>query len=103
MIIRVFRAVVHPGKQREFGQFFINTALPHIKAQSGLVSITVGTPLDTSAHEFLMVMVWQDLNALKGFAGEHWEKPVIHPEGAHLLKETFVSHYNAAHYWGATD
>lgn len=39
MIVRVFRAVVHPGKQHEFRQFFINTALPHIEAQPGLLSV----------------------------------------------------------------
>ena len=94
MIIRVFRARVHPGKQQEFEQFFLNKALPMVRAQSGLVSVTVGRPLDTSPEDFLMVTVWRDLDALKGFAGEQWQNPVIDPEAAHLLKETFVDHYD---------
>jgi quinol monooxygenase YgiN len=96
MIIRVFRAVVHSGKVNEFQRFFLNKALPTIKAQPGLVSVMVGTPIETSPTEFLMVMVWQDVNALKGFAGEHWQNAVIDPDEVHLLKETFVHHYEAA-------
>jgi len=97
MIIRVFRALVHPGKQPEFEQFFMNKALPNIKAQPGLVSVMVGEPIDTSPTEFLMVTVWQDVTALKGFAGEQWRNPVIDPDEVHLLKETFVYHYEATH------
>ena len=97
MIIRVFRALVHPGKQQAFEQFFLNKALPNIKAQPGLVSVMVGNPSDTSPTEFLMVTVWQDVNTLQGFAGEHWPKPVIDPDEVDLLKETLVHHYEATH------
>ena len=96
MIIRVFRASVHPGKQHEFHQFVMDKALPEIKANPGLVSVMVGQPIDPLSTDFLMVLVWQDLDALKGFAGEQWENPVIDPAEAHLLKETFVYHYEAA-------
>ena len=97
MIIRVFRAVIHPGKQDEFEQFFLNKALPMVKAQPGLVSVTVGKPIEISPTEFLMVTVWQDLKAVKGFAGESWQNAVIDPDEVHLLKETFVYHYESAH------
>jgi hypothetical protein len=53
----------------------------------------VGKPSDVTPNEFLMVMVWQDLNALKGFAGETWQNPVIDPDEADLLSETFVHHF----------
>ena len=96
MIIRVFRASVHPGKQREFHQFVLNKALPKIKANPGLVSVMFGEPIDSLSTGFVMVLVWQDLNALKGFAGEQWQNAVIDPDEAHLLKETFVYHYEAA-------
>jgi heme-degrading monooxygenase HmoA len=96
MIIRVFRAVVHPGRQPEFERFFLNKALPKLKAQPGVVSVTVGKPLAVSPNEFMMTTVWRDLDALKGFAGENWQNAVIDPDEAHLLKETFVHHYEAA-------
>ena len=67
MLIRVFRAVIQPGQQAEFEDFFMHTALPLVKSQAGLVSVLVGKPSDVSPDEFMMTTVWQDLDALKGF------------------------------------
>jgi quinol monooxygenase YgiN len=96
MILRFFRAIVHEGKQSEFRKFFLGTALPNVRAQPGLVSVSVGLPIDVSPTEFSMVMVWRDLDALKGFTGDNWQAAVIHPDEAHLLKETHVHHYGLA-------
>lgn len=95
MITRFFRALVHDGQQDSFRKFFIETALPLIRYQEGLVSVSVGLPHDTSPHEFSMVTIWRNLETLKQFAGEDWKSAVIHPDEAHLLKETFVHHYQA--------
>ena len=43
-----------------------------------------------------MVMVWRDLDALKGFTGENWQAAVIHSDEVDLLKETHVYHYDLA-------
>ncbi len=96
MILRVFRAIVHEGKQAEFAEFFLGTALPMVRSQAGLESVSVGLPHDASPTEFSMVMVWRDLESLKGFSGESWQQAVIHPDEEHLLKETFVHHYDLA-------
>ena len=93
MIIRIFRAYVHDGKQEEFQQFFLETALPLVKQQEGLVSATIGTPVPSTPNEFVMITTWKDLDSLKHFAGEHWEKAVIHPKEQHLLFNTTVHHY----------
>lgn len=95
MIIRFFRAVVHEGQQDSFRKFFTETALPLIRSQEGLVSVSVGLPHESSPHEFSMIMVWRDLDALRLFAGNDWQSAVIHPDEAHLLRETFVHHYHA--------
>ena len=96
MILRFFRAIVHDGKQREFRDFFLGTALPYVRSQDDLVSVSVGLPIDESPTEFSMVMVWRDLNALKGFTGESWQEAVIHPDEVQSLKETHVHHYDMA-------
>jgi heme-degrading monooxygenase HmoA len=95
MIIRFFRALVHDGQQDSFRKFFIETALPLIRSQEGLVSVSVGLPQETSPREFSMVTVWRDLEALRRFAGDDWNRAVIHPDEEHLLRETFVHHYHA--------
>ena len=93
MIVRVFRGIVHDGKQDEFEKFFLETALPILEKQEGLVDVSIGMPHPLSPNEFLMVTTWRDLEALEGFTGPDWKQPVIHPEEAHLLREVFLHHY----------
>jgi hypothetical protein len=96
MILRFFRAIVHEGQQSDFRSFFLGTALPSVRSHDGLESVSIGLPHEASPAEFSMVMVWRDLDALKGFTGENWHEAVIHPDEAHLLKETHVHHYELA-------
>jgi heme-degrading monooxygenase HmoA len=95
IIVRVFKATVRKGKEEAFETFFLETALPLVRGQEGLVSVTVGLAHESSPSDFLMVTVWRDLNALKAFAGEQWEMAVVHPDEEHLLEEIAVSHYYA--------
>lgn len=96
MIIRVFRAVVHDGKQKEFEEFFLNQAVPHVKSQAGLIEMSVGFPQASSPNEFLMTMLWKDLESVKKFAGENWQQAVILEDEKHMIKEVFVHHYEKA-------
>jgi heme-degrading monooxygenase HmoA len=93
VIIRVFRPTIHPGKESEFESFLRETALPLVSQQSGLVAQHLGGPLDPSSTEYLYVTVWEDLESIRAFAGERWQEAVIDPEEKHLLKETWIQHY----------
>jgi heme-degrading monooxygenase HmoA len=48
-----------------------------------------------SPDEFVYVTVWRDLAALRAFAGEDWAKAVVDPSEEHMLRETFLGHYEA--------
>ncbi len=96
MILRIFRAIVHEGQEEAFRAFVLGTALPLTRAQEGLVSVTVGLPRPEAPREFCMVTAWQDLEALKAFAGEDWNRPVVLPEEAHLLEASHLHHYEVA-------
>lgn len=93
MIIRVFRVSVHDGKQAEFSEFFTGTALPLVKRQSGLLSVSAGLPRPKTPNEFCMVMVWRDLDAMKAFVGEDWRSAHIMPDEAELVRERSIDHY----------
>ena len=92
-IVRVFRAVVHPGKEDEFESFFVDEAVPMLRAYTGLVGLQVGLPREETPQEFLMITVWESVEALAGFSGENWREAVVDPREEHLLKEVNVSHY----------
>jgi heme-degrading monooxygenase HmoA len=94
MIIRVFRAWARSDKVDAFARFFKEEALPLVRAQDGLVRVEVGLPMPPNADEFLMVTVWRDLDALRGFAGADWHTARLLPEERPLLRETVVHHYS---------
>jgi heme-degrading monooxygenase HmoA len=93
MIIRVFRPIIHPGKEAEFESFLRDTAVPLVSRQSGLVAQHVGKPRDSSSTEFVFVTVWKDVESIRAFAGEGWQEAVVEPEEEDLLKETWIGHY----------
>ena len=94
MIIRVFRPTIYPGKQSEFESFLGEEAIPLVSRQSGLVAQHVGKPRDPSSTEYLYVTVWEDVDSIRAFAGERWQEAMITPEEEHLLKETWIGHYD---------
>ena len=93
MIIRVFRPTIHPGKENEFETFLRDVAVPLVSQQSGLVTQHVGRPRDASSTEYLYVTVWANVDAIRAFAGERWQEAVITPDEEHLLKDTWIGHY----------
>jgi heme-degrading monooxygenase HmoA len=93
VIIRVFRPTIHPGKERAFEAFLRDTALPLVSRQSGLVAQHVGKPRDPSSTEYVFVTVWEDVESIAAFAGERWQEAVIASEEEHLLKDTWIGHY----------
>jgi heme-degrading monooxygenase HmoA len=93
MIIRVFRPTIHTGKEGEFESFLRDTAIPLVSQQSGLLAQHVGKPRDPSSTEYLYVTVWENVESIRAFAGERWQEAVIAPEEEHLLKDTWIGHY----------
>jgi len=93
MIIRIFRVTVHDGKQAEFERFFREIAAPHVRSQPGLVSLRMGKPLPSSPCEFVMVMLWKDLDSVKQFAGNNWQQAVIMEEERDLIRQVSVRHF----------
>lgn len=94
MILRVFTVTVHDGKTDEFEDFFLNIALPLVKSQIGLRSVVAGRPRQDEPNTFCMTMVWEDVEAIKGFAGDNWTEARIEPEEEHLIASTSVAHYD---------
>jgi heme-degrading monooxygenase HmoA len=95
VIIRVFRPTIYPGKESEFESFLRDTAVPLVSRQSGLLAQHVGRPRDPSSTEYLYVTIWEDVESIQAFAGERWQEAVITPDEEHLLKATWIEHYEA--------
>src|SRR5919107_1872159 len=60
---------------------------------SVLAAYHVGRPRDPSSTEYVYVTVWEDVESIRAFAGERWQEAVITPDEEHLLKDTWIGHY----------
>lgn len=94
MILRVFRARLKPGARQAFEQLVTDVSIPLMQSQPGMVTLHVGRPLPEFPDDFVFVTVWKDLESLKSFAGEHWDRPLITPGEAVLIEEATVQHYD---------
>lgn len=93
MIMRIFQVLVREGKEKEFGEFFHNKAIPLMKGTDGIVQVLPGAPRPDSPREFSFVMVWDSLASLKAFVGEDYQTPHIDPAEAELVEARTIKHY----------
>ena len=70
MIVRVFQAKALPGKAAELEQEIEHGSTALVEAQQGVVTYFAGRPIGSASDEFVMITVWEDLAAVKAFAGE---------------------------------
>lgn len=93
MIIRVFRARIHPDKVDTFRTFLKEKALPLVRSQDGCLSVSAGVPMADSPDEFCVIMVWRDVAALQAFAGDDWQRPHVMPEEEGVVLDRSLHHY----------
>jgi quinol monooxygenase YgiN len=91
-IVRVFRALAKPGLVEQLEQRLRQDAIPEVAAAAGLVAYHAGRPHGDS-REFVMVTVWKDLDAVRAFAGEDYEQPVLYGDTADLIEQMWLHHY----------
>lgn len=96
MLLRIFRVEVHEDAIERFRDFFLNTALPMMRATEGCVSVTGGLPRPETPTGFALVMVWTDEAALEAFVGGDWRTPHVAPEEEGVVRTRWLDHYELA-------
>jgi heme-degrading monooxygenase HmoA len=96
VIIRIFRATAKPGKADELAELAEEVSIPFVDGQPGLLARHTGRGVGATGDEFIMVSVWESLDAMKNMTGEDWESEVLPDERlAALIAESSVDHYEA--------
>ena len=95
MIVRVFRAQIHPGKEDDFARFVIEAGAPMARAADGCTQVTFGKSRWTEQPEFVVVTHWRSVDAVRAFAGPNWRDAVVEPEEEHTLAHVYCDHYEA--------
>jgi len=93
VVIRVFRASIREGREADFRRMVQEQSIPWLEGSDGMLGYIAGEPLPDSPSEFLMVTLWRDMDALRAFAGESWETPVVTPDEEPLVEAMFADHY----------
>jgi len=91
VIIRVFRPTIYPGKESEFESFLRETSARVTASRAG--GTACGQVPWPVFWWVAYVTVWQDVESIRAFAGERWQDAVIPPDEEHLLKDTWIAHY----------
>ena len=93
MILRVFTARIRRGRVAEFRKMVEEQSIPWLRGSDGMLGYFPGAPLNDDSTEFTMVTLWRDVAALKAFAGDDWETPVVTEDEAPVVEEMFARHY----------
>jgi heme-degrading monooxygenase HmoA len=83
------------GVRQYCHEYFSPTLLPELQRLNGFVRATVLVRQRAADSEVVVATVWESIEAVKGFAGEDYERAVVEPVVHHMLEqfEDRASHY----------
>ena len=95
MISRVWHGWTTPKDAEEYERMLRTDILPGIHRVRGYQGAYLLRREDKDEVEFVTITMFENLDAVRGFAGEDYTRPVIHPRAQQLLTR-FDAH--SAHY-----
>lgn len=87
MIVRMWHGRVKSSKSDEYAEFMKQRAAPDYGSVQGLQKLYFLRKNDGDVEHFLLVTVWDSMESVKKFAGEHPEKAKYYPEDDQFLLE----------------
>jgi len=93
MILRIIRAEVHRDHHAEFERKLREIALPLVRAQAGVISVSIARPQPESPNEFATISVWKDEEAIKAFVGASYPGAVVPAGMAEHIACLSAHHY----------
>lgn len=95
MIARIWRGAVAQADRDEYADYIDRTGVAGYTSTPGNRGVWMLRRDVDGKTEFLMFTLWDSVEAVEGFAGEHPEVAVFYPEDDRFLveRDEFVSHY----------
>jgi heme-degrading monooxygenase HmoA len=87
MIVRLWHGRTSLSKADEYAEFMKKRAAPDYASIKGLKKLYFLRRNDDEAAHFLLVTLWDSIESVKQFAGEHPEKAKYYPEDDSFLLE----------------
>jgi heme-degrading monooxygenase HmoA len=94
-IARIWRGRTLAAKADEYQAYLDSSGISRIRATPGNLGVTLLRRNDGGKTEFLVMSIWESVDAIKKFAGEDYQKAVILPRDREYLLEveSDVLHY----------
>ena len=95
MIARIWRGRTLTAKADEYERYLNSSGIEKIRKTAGNLGVTVLRRADAEKTEFLVMSLWESIDAVKRFAGADYEKTVVLPRDREYLLEVEpnVLHY----------
>ena len=95
MIVRMWHGRVPTIKAKAYREFVNERAIPDYRSVPGNLSVHILERTEGDITHFITLTFWQDLESIRGFAGEAVEKAKYYPEDQDFLLEfePEVAHY----------
>ena len=95
MIVRMWHGRVPVSKAGAYREFLNQRAIPDYQSIKGNISVHILQRDEGDITHFVTMTFWENLEAIKGFAGEEVEVAKYYPEDKDFLLEfePTVTHY----------
>jgi len=96
MIARLWHGKVLTTKAVQYRNFVNKQAIPDYRSISGNLSVHILERADGDVTHFMTLTLWEDLEAIRAFAGDDIERAKYYPEDKDYLLEfePRVVHYD---------
>lgn len=97
MIARIWQGQTRPGMGKAYYAYLEQTGLKEYKATPGLKDVRVLTREIGDETEYVIITFWENMEAVRRFAGPEPERAVYYPEDDRYFPEEqrtpYVRHY----------
>ncbi len=87
MIARIWHGITEVFHYEAYTEFLKSTAIPDYQKTPGFVRLTFLRRIEEDVAHFELITFWEDLEVIKNFAGEDYEKAKYYPEDTDFLLE----------------
>ncbi|MDQ6471237.1 antibiotic biosynthesis monooxygenase [Flavobacterium sp. LHD-80] len=87
MIARIWHGKTKVEDYEVYTEFMIKTAIPDYEKTQGFVKLSFLRNIKNNEGHFTLITYWENLEVIKNFAGEDFEKAKYYPEDEQFLLE----------------
>jgi heme-degrading monooxygenase HmoA len=96
MIVRMWHGRIPANKSKAYREFLNQRAIPDYQSVAGNLSVYIMERQEDQVTHFITLTFWENMDVIRGFAGDEVERAKYYPEDRDFLLEfePTVVHYH---------